>query len=1249
MACRLYNTSEIDENGKPKEGAVGIDLNDDTAIKRFLLENLDKLPEDLLGGKPPISTTPEIEEEPTASKKIRSLFKRFEAEAEKTGRYTAEQVKQVAKVAKEYFTTTNRFSSNMADVIIEAAKNVEGGIEALWEDAASLDLGKAVTDSEFAVKSMMLSKIANYYNQIGDAETANEKYAFFFKAGTNAGKFTQAFSAQSHPEALIAWQKIKIYEGKEATLDRENQVSGKTNREIIGDIHSNLIEAVDNASKEVGNNKAVEKAADETAKKRTKRVSKAEYREKVKKDLRKAVDLLNEKLGIQIKPDDYTEANGLTVGSMINLIADAAVADKTVTETIEEAVDRVIKLLKDNGLISGDVNIPELKKSVTDRLQQNAEKKEKQQARAARKYIKEQLNEEYGVTLRKIVSEYYEDTNAFKGTLVDRLMIEGDLSQSEAKEFAAVVAKEYDKLIEETKQKIFDKIKELAPETSNTLAEKDRKKLYQKINTALSRGKIDKKAFQNLFSDTLGFVALTPEQEQKLSDFKDLLAIFPAGSDEYYRKLQQYNTFIDSLNANNKTGRFISRLMKELFYTNLLSGLGTLYTNVRGILHTATPLGLVSATIKGKGDAPRLYFEAMGNLIKGLQQGLPVAKQIIKDGFNSQYASEEAKTPITPLKALMAKPITESNVLEIGAKVIYAAPTYVVRTFIATDAFFKQGFREYFATIKAYDQLLHSGENRKAQDFWSKVHDIAQNNKADLDRYRAQAESELAQYKNKGISTSKNFVGIRINELQQAERDIDIANYAELMAQRATLNNRPEGTLGQVYDVLNSAQKIPVIFSVIPFIKIAINMQDTWLSYSPYGFKRAFLGRGFGQISDPEKAWNKYRMGKPINIGDYKSYQEWIDDRQLHLIRGAIGTAALAYFAACLKDLLDDDDKKSTWNIFEKVTANISDDPALAYQFQEKDNIKPYTVRLKGGFEFSYKESVLAPMLAWMGYAQDAKDYGETEKDKKGSNRLMAESFVNSSLFVKEQSFLQGFSAFAVIGGRYQNSLDTAPNTISKFSIGFIKNVLYPKLYESSYKGYKTLAGEPLYKPMNVSDDAVEGIAEQFSKNVPWLEKSIDNKVYDRLGYEVKADNFNVFPIPLFQQSGVEAMQSALGIKKESSPEWDLIFEKNGRLDYVIPTTDFNGNKLNTNQKNQLAIEVGKFVRKRISEEYNNLKSLDNIAFQKAIDDFASKGVSAYKDKIFGEKPVGSIEKNSVLDVVKKRTKKEAEKIKKED
>lgn len=1234
--CKIYPLDQLDANGEPIEGAVGVDISDREAVLTFLLERADKIPLEVFEEKP-------VEEE-TIVKKVRKLYSRFAKDETKP----KELREAIAQADKYYEVSSNNFTSRMADAMIEVAKEADE-VDLLWEEATRIDI-TSLDPHVAPIKAMMISKIANYYEVTGQMQKAAEAYGLVFRTSTNAAKITQLWNAQSHPEAILGRAKYELHVKKQQALKKENPATGKTNKETIGEIHDIAKEGAKEANSKIG--EKVEVAAKKTAEKRTKRESNEAYRKKVKEDLKTAITALNEALGINIDLDDNVQAQGLTMGNLINLIAEAAVAAKTATETIEEAIDRVVAVLKKKGLISDKFDEAQIKKSSYDRIQRRQMQAEKKEAKEARKFIKETLSEQYDTNLKQIVERYYDDANVFKGSLVDTLMAEGGLDIAEAKEFAKVVESEYDKLLDETKKRIAERINNIIPPNASELAKKANKRLTQKINKALLLGRVDIKDFSDLFGEALGFVVLTPEMNQKISDLKDGLKIFPEGSKMYYKRLQDFNTYLDKIRLSQlppwkQTLVHISRVLKELFYNNLLSGVTTFYTNVRGILHTGSTLTGVTAMVKGgkNGDGTKLYIESLKSLAKGIKQGIPEFKQIIADGFNSQYASEEAKQPISPLRALMAKPMSEASWYELPAKTFMYLPIKMVRAFIATDALAKNGLREYYATIKSYDDLILAGQSSVAKDFWANVHNLAKNTKENFEIFREQAAIEEAGYKSRGIALDKNFIGIRAAELAQEERSADVAAYAELMAQRSTLNNKPEGTLGVVYEIMNQAQqKIPALYTQIPFIKIAINMIDTWLEWSPYGFKRAILGRGVG-FASTQKNWNKYRIGK-------EGGEDWIEDRALHLVRASVGSVALVYLGAALKDLLDDDEP-SEWNIFSNVTANLSNDPALAYEYKQK-GLMPYTVYFSWGGELSYKESVLAPMFAWLGYSLDEKRdltnklnlEGLKPKDEKGNYQLMADNFVNSMFFIKEQSFIQPFSEMLELGGKMKTN-EGNKNKVVKGTVNVTKSTLYPKFYESIFKGYKTFYNMPEMRPSEASDGITSAMVEQFSKNIPYFDSKIENKYYDRLGNEMTSKYYNTFPIPLFQMSAVEGMRNMMDVNNQVYENWKVVDNLGISVNYNIPTTDANGNKLNTTQRTKLSNAVGDFASKRLMAEKDRLAKLTPEARQRVFNDFVKEGFKKYKELYFGSKEIVPPSVISPIEkTIKKKTDIEIKKLK---
>jgi len=282
-----------------------------------------------------------------------------------------------------------------------------------------------------------------------------------------------------------------------------------------------------------------------------------------------------------------------------------------------------------------------------------------------------------------------------------------------------------------------------------------------------------------------------------------------------------------------------------------------------------------------------------------------------------------------------------------------------------------------------------------------------------------------------------------------------------------------------------------------------------------------------------------------------------------------------------------------------------------------------------------------------MGYSLDAKNFDKNEKE---ATTLMADNMVNAALFIKEQSFLQGISDMLSIGGRFENATSSkAGDKVGKFTVQTVKNILYPKFYESLFKGYKTVNNLPEYRPQNFSDDISSAIVEQFSKGIPYFEDVIENKVVDRMGYEVTANNYNVFPVPFAQQDAVKEMQALLGTKRDLGEGWRIVLDLGISTNYQISNEDLNGNKLNTNDRTKLSVAVSKFVQQRVIEEKDVLAELTPEDRQKLFNNFVSAGFKVYKTKFFGDKEIEApVPANYDVKAVKKRTERAAKKIAKD-
>ncbi len=105
MAAKLYKNEDLNPDGTPKEGAVGIDVTDTKAIQRLLLENIDKLiPEDFARKEKPkadLGSEPNVQKMSIEVDDVVEFISEVVKEAEKAAIDVAEAIKTAKAKLKE--------------------------------------------------------------------------------------------------------------------------------------------------------------------------------------------------------------------------------------------------------------------------------------------------------------------------------------------------------------------------------------------------------------------------------------------------------------------------------------------------------------------------------------------------------------------------------------------------------------------------------------------------------------------------------------------------------------------------------------------------------------------------------------------------------------------------------------------------------------------------------------------------------------------------------------------------------------------------------------------------------------------------------------------------------------------------------------------------------------------------------------------------------------------------------------------
>ncbi len=281
----------------------------------------------------------------------------------------------------------------------------------------------------------------------------------------------------------------------------------------------------------------------------------------------------------------------------------------------------------------------------------------------------------------------------------------------------------------------------------------------------------------------------------------------------------------------------------HLWYMSILSGGSTQIKNFTGNLAQMIGETAVEAVTNPKG-----FTNTMGGLYDGMISGWGKFKETMKAGDLSKFEERGIKPIKFTLGSEKGGPL--AGVKKAGAAILNSAD-YVGRFMSATDSLFREGFRGFETRAAAREQALGEGL--------------------------------------KGDALQK-----RINELTSTPTP-EIAEQADLFAQRGTYTQKPTGVIGVLSEQMGkAARKIPGGKFVLPFTRIVANVVNNSLDWTPIGIKRALAPEGLGKTIGKMA---KKAAGEEVTIESLRPRA-----RNQELGRALLGTVAMTYFASLAAD-----------------------------------------------------------------------------------------------------------------------------------------------------------------------------------------------------------------------------------------------------------------------------------------------------------------------------------------------------------
>lgn len=344
--CFLYTNDQLDENGDPIEGAVGIDINDKVAVQRFLLENADKLTPEDLGVKPKEKVLPKSKGEE---------YKSYITKAISQANVSEETKKRLIAKGLTYVPLTDKEAQAVADSLIAEFGGAEKAFDAIVNDEG---LSKEIPPK---IKVIIAGGVQQMYaNLAKQATTTAEREMYADKEGEVAEwidgyvrPLGQAIQAIYYLYKQSEWGVRNMYK---RAFDRVNKAANEKADEVVPDIKDKVNNIVGNAAANMNeaandvfgdNQKEIDdlKKENEELKKQLAEAPKGGkknpvqlFKERAKKatgDIKDAYDLLTKPQTKSLLPEQM----GALITVIEDMVRNGATKASDIFSALEQAID----------------------------------------------------------------------------------------------------------------------------------------------------------------------------------------------------------------------------------------------------------------------------------------------------------------------------------------------------------------------------------------------------------------------------------------------------------------------------------------------------------------------------------------------------------------------------------------------------------------------------------------------------------------------------------------------------------------------------------------------------------------------------------------------------------------------------------------------------------------------------------------------------------------------------------------------
>ena len=796
---------------------------------------------------------------------------------------------------------------------------------------------------------------------------------------------------------------------------------------------------------------------------------------------------------------------------------------------------------------------------------------------AVKKAIKD-LN----VDIKDVIRRHYTVGDSTKRTLVEKLIMDANLSGEDARYLAARVEKEFNAIATEKKKDALDALKTVKEKLPQNA--KKTKQLEDKLIELSNLGAFSDEEFLRSYADAMGWKQISQEE---INQIKKLAEIVEKEQDGFRRA----RAVEDLLAYQSKLkGTSIADLSLSIWYANVLSGYKTQEVN---IVSNAIGLGFnyVISSIRNPRDMKQL------------------AKAMMR-GFNRGYLEGAATltTGYSPIRGKVEVP-TALELTQFKGKYNPAnAWKYVTRFMKAADVVFFEAAKEMRAYQYAKKLAIAENVDEPNAIQTQKALEIVGQTKEKLAEAKAQALQEFKdrvsainadnslsiKEKQSAVEQERKDVKRRIFEILEQGRtktEADFISKTEDYARRVTFNYKPEGILGSIAQAINyMTSKFTPLKLVVPFTNIIANVANESLNYTPVGFLRGATEKGsLGEA-----------LSRKLGLGSVKGNEKFDEDHRADMIIKASMGVMLTGLVYALSQSGGDDDEPII-----EITAdgygNYKDNYSL-----KNTGWQPYSIKV-GNKWYSYQYTPLLPMFTIIGKMNDVEKYREEKlKDTDLTKVSVAMGTAMKSFF--DNTYLASLNAVlsTIFDSQSDSMIESGMNSLMKTLTSFV----LPNLYTQAAKDIESIMDIP-----------TKEIGDEFYatalKEVPFLRDRYYAKV-DALGEEIipDTDKFVSSVVPASKQS-----------KTTTNDLW-ILLAKNKTALRTESFRQFNNQGVYDPKKDEIRVisrkeyyeytkKKGSVIKEFMLDNYEQLSELNEKDFKYIMEGVKSKAAEIAKMSLF--------------------------------